>query len=102
MGWDKLSGGSGGVGKRLGGGSLPKVTPCSLDLGDPCSVWLCTVIGLHDTPQAQLYLFSAADLPTPKVLHHIGTRAEGTGPCPCGPWHRQGFGIIWKQTRGLP
>lgn len=35
MGWDKLSGGKGGVGKRLGGGSLPKVTPCSLDLGVP-------------------------------------------------------------------
>ena len=35
MGWDKLSGGRDGVGKRLGGGSLPKVMPCSLDLGVP-------------------------------------------------------------------
>lgn len=58
MGWDKLSGGRAGVGKRLRGGSLPKVMPCSLDLGgSPCSVWLWTMISLHDMPQAWLYLF---------------------------------------------
>lgn len=69
--------------------------------GSPCSVWLCTEISVHWYYTRSICISSQWQIPFhPKCFINIRTREGGPGQCPCGPWHRWGFGIIWEQTWG--